>query len=286
MDNTVAEFLSLEPVKRNELFAREYDVYPNLKSRAKLFLSLPVEESARILSEVDTITMNQFLFDHIFKMPNKKLFVFSELLPKVLPIGRLVDLTLDLNGTIPSVQDSFCLMPIETITAIIDEGVYENEFHEEKIGEIAKKIEFIEIEKLNTILLKIKVESFKKIVEDTFFSGYGLEGKKRILNHVSILEDNKRIAKLCLGVKKEIALRIVKGIKDKQKQKQVLKLLPQTYKDSFFNKTSNSKKTVLRESEIDVTKLNMKAKKNFFRRFPKSKQVSKLSIVEKIEIFA
>ena len=119
-----------------------------------------------------------------------------------------------------------------------------------------------------------------------FFPGYGLEGKKRILNHVLILEDNKRIAKLCLGVKKEIALRIVKGIKDKQKQKQVLKLLPQTYKDSFFNKTSNSKKTVLRESEIDVTKLNMKAKKNFFRRFPKSKQVSKLSIVEKIEIFA
>lgn len=288
MKKVVEQFLSMDISQRNELFSRSHEEIPSIKARAKLFVLLPIDESVRLLSEINSIEMDDFIFEDIFNLLTLKTkdIIFNDLLPK-LPIGRLVSLVFR-TGPFMIIDNLFNLLPLETVIAVIDEGNKKNEEHDKKTFEILERIKVLAViqkENLQIILARIQPESFKSMIEYSF-QDLGKETQKIMIDCVSDLGDEKRIAVLCKAVTTRKAISILINIKDQTKQRNVLQLLPQEYKDAFFNRTSKRNKDVLNSSEIDVDHLSLQAKKRFFRKFPKSKQMDKLSIGEKIEIFS
>lgn len=280
---TIAQFLAMDLNQRNELFSRSHSEIPYIEARAKLFVSLPVEETVRLLSEVPPcIEVDHFLFEHVFELPNTTILVFNEIIPRLSPIRSVI--LMFQTGPFMFIKDMFNLLPSETAISIIDEGCLETSDHEGKTFEILyDRVGATREENLKPILQGIKPETFKVILE----YGHLLEKERKlIIYQVSLMEDEKKIADICNAISIKNALLILTCIKDKQKQGDVLKLLPPKYKNAFFNKTSDEKGNTLKSSQVDVSKLGLKAKRNFFKKFPKSRQVDKLSISEKIEIFS
>lgn len=283
MQKTVIEFLSMTTDQRDELFSRDYNKIPSIEARAKLFVNLPVNEAVRLLSEVESsIQIDHFLFDHVFELPNTKTFVFEELIPKISATRSVV--LMFKTGPFMFIKDMFNLLPVETAISIIDEGCIETSEHEEKTFEMLyERIGATQEGRLGLILNGIKPESFKAILDRRNLLE---KEQKLIIERISLIEDEKKIAVICTVLSTKKALPILIGINNKQKQKNVLKLIPQAYKNAFFQRISDKKVSTLRSSEVDAAKLDLRGKKSFFKKFPRSKQVDKLSIAEKIEIFS
>lgn len=278
----VDDFLVMDESKRNELFKRDLRHLPSIESRAKFFMALPVEESSRLLSEIKSIEMDHFMFDRIFESPENEPFIFNDLLPK-LSSSRLTGLVFK-TGPFMHINILFDLLPIQTVVSLIDEAVNKTKEHDAKLFEVISRIQYTSLENLNIIFSKIKLESVKKIFSYSF-GGFGQPERKKMLDCISGLNENKIIKDLCITLGIKVSPLILTRIKDPLKQKKVLRLLPQNHKNAFFSRTSKSNNKVLKSRDIDVTKIGLEKKKDFFKQFPKINQVNKLTLTERIEIF-
>ncbi len=279
----VKDFLLMGEHERTELFKTPHDMIPDIDARAKLFLVLPLGESVRLLSEIRSIEIDDFMFNRILEIPKTEQFVFNDLLPKLSP-GRLAHLVFN-TGPFGNIDNLFNILPIQTVVALIDEGVLETKEHEEKIFEILTKITYTERERRTIFLQQIKPNTIRLLLSHSFLN-LGKKSQGIIINDISKIEEVKRIAQICAVLNPKKASVILNKITDPVRQRKVLKLLPQQYKDAFFSSNSKSKKDILKSSEIDITKISLGKKKDFFIKFPNSPQVNKLSIAERIQIFA
>lgn len=272
----IKEFLNLDEKERNAIFELSFDLIPSIETRAKILRALPMTEAVRLINSIEM----EFCLERIFSAKDGKKY-FLKLFPKLLP-ERLVGILFETGG-FTFWKDVFNFLPVDTVVRLIDcavglkiKGKREDTFY------VFYPVEFLVASKeavAKDILDKISPISFEKIINESSDLGQDI-----LRTYVSSLS-SKRITELCNVLSPAQANKILLRIEDAKKQKTVLSLLPQKFRDAFFSKSSKKNLNLnITDTFICITNLNLKAKKAFVKNFPNSKQIDKLPFKERLEV--
>lgn len=281
IEKVVSEFMLLDTEKRTGIFQQEYDRLPGMAARARLFVSIPIQESVRLMETISgTLEMNNFLFDRILDMKEGKDFLLK-LLPQLTP-ERLNELLFS-TGPFTNFDALFEFLPLETVITIVNHETHDGVIFEKILQKILNLVQIKESTRIE-ILRGIEPRVFASMAGNLGpMSFKNTEGFK-ITTSVAGLKTEKKIAELCAVVPVRTAVVILKKIESDEIRRKVLQRLDQKYRDAFFQKTASKKTKGLRAADVEVTSLDMTAKKEFFKRFPRSGQLAKLSVLERIEV--
>jgi len=269
----VSDFMKLDESKRTAFFSQEYGKIPTIEARARLFVHLPIEEAVRLTEKIKSIEMD-FLLKDIIDSKNGRKFLI-EFLPK-LSTYRLVTLTFEQCAVFQFFDDLFDFLPLKTVVDSINYQSHWNVF--QRVSFLEKTQE----ERRKEIFRNIYPNTFANLMKKTYAVPEEWTAVLRL--SVANLANEKRIAKLCSVVPCRTAVSIIKLMKNPDAEAKVLKLLPQGYRDEYFKRRSKKSKDNLKSSQINVLNLDLGSKKAFFKKFPRSKQIDRLPLEERIEV--
>lgn len=277
------EFMALSEESRDKIFAKETNEYPSTEALSKLFVSLPIEESVRLLTKISSFEIDYFVLRNLLDSEASTVKLFTEIFPRIPPM-RLAEILLGNSGHMFG-DDKYEIMPNKTLVDLIDAGLDPNQKEKKEFQVLHHIFLHISIGKLVDVVSSIKINSIKTL--DAYkFLNCGLEGKKIMYRTIASLEDLKKISFVCKALPIKSVVNILRTIEGSEKLNSLIKLLPQKYKDAAFTAFRGNKSKSVSTNQVKVKNLNLESKRDFFKRNPNSRQINELSMIEKIEIFA
>lgn len=233
----VSDLLAMKESERIKFFSMPSNRLPPQKKRAELLMGLPVKKAARVVGKMSSMLRKAILIDHLLNRKNGETFVFEELLPEV-STNHMVQIAFEmpLMSVIYSFGDFFKRLPKETIVMVIDKGIWKTKDQRSNVCDILTYISYMRTREIEFVVEKVRLKSFSMLLDfDPSRKNPGLfeAPKVSLMNAVSLLDDNRRIAQLCQATTLERAMKIIKRIQITEKQNAVLSLLPSKYRVAF-----------------------------------------------------